>query len=57
MGRAGGISGTLILSALTANLDVHNHIPATQAPVAGLAELAGVKVAEFGRLAGPGASG
>lgn len=57
MGRAGGISGTLILSALTANLDVHNHVPATQAPDAGLAELAGVKVAEFGRLAGPGASG
>lgn len=57
MCRAGGISGSLILSALTTTRDAHNHIPATQAPVAGLAELAGVKVAEFGRLAGPGASG
>ena len=48
--------GTLILSALTATRDVHNHIPTEQAPV-GLSALAGVKVYEFGRLAGPDASG
>ena len=49
--------GTLILSALTATRDIHNHIPMTQAPTMGLAELAGVKVIEFGRLTGPDASG
>lgn len=49
--------GTLILSALTATRDIHNHIPMEQAPVAGLSALAGVKVYEFGRLAGPEATG
>ena len=52
---AGG--GTLILSALTGTRDSHNHIPMVQAPGMGLAELAGVKVVEFGRLTGPDANG
>ena len=49
--------GTLILSALTGTRDANNHISRTQAPGAGLADLAGVKVCEFGRLAGPEATG
>lgn len=49
--------GTLILSALTATRDANNHIPTEQAPVSGLSNLAGVKVYEFGRLAGPDATG
>jgi len=49
--------GTLILSALTGTRDANNHIPMVQAPAMGLSDLAGVKVVEFGRLAGPDASG
>jgi beta-galactosidase len=49
--------GTLILSAMTGTRDIDNHIHRDLAPGAGLSELAGVKVVEFGRLAGPGASG
>ncbi len=52
---AGG--GTLILSALTGTRDIHNHIPMSQAPRMGLADLAGVRVCEFGRMAGPDATG
>ena len=49
--------GTLILSAMTGTRDADNHIHRTLAPAAGLSELAGVKVIEFGRLTGPGADG
>ncbi len=49
--------GTLILSAMTGTRDSDNHIHRVQAPGAGLSELAGVKVYEFGRLTGPGADG
>ena len=49
--------GTLILSALTGTRDLHNHIPMVQAPAMGLAEPAGGKVQEFGRLAAPDATG
>ena len=49
--------GTLILSAMTGTRDIDNHIHRALAPGAGLAELAGVRVVEFGRVAGPGASG
>ncbi len=49
--------GTLILSAMTGTRDGDNHIHRSLAPGAGLSELAGVTVVEFGRLAGPGASG
>ncbi len=49
--------GTLILSAMTGTRDTDNHVHRVQAPAAGLSELAGVKVYEFGRLAGPGADG
>ncbi len=49
--------GTLILSALTATRDINNHIHRTSAPAAGLSDLAGVSVYEFGRLAAPGADG
>ena len=49
--------GTLILSALTGTRDSDNHIHRVQAPGAGLSELAGVKVYEFGRLTGPEADG
>lgn len=49
--------GTLILSAMTGTRDSDNHIHRVQAPGAGLAELAGVKVYEFGRLTAPGADG
>ncbi len=35
----------------------HNHIHRELAPGAGLAQLAGVRVEEFGRLAAPGATG
>lgn len=49
--------GTLILSAMTGTRDADNHIHRSAAPGAGLADLAGVSVYEFGRLAGPGASG
>jgi beta-galactosidase len=49
--------GTLILSAMTGTRDIDNHIHRQLAPGAGLSELAGVKVVEFGRLVGPGASG
>ncbi len=49
--------GTLILSALTGTRDSHNHIPRLPAPAMGLADPAGVKVTEFGRLAGPEATG
>ena len=49
--------GTLILSALTGTRDDKNHIHSEQAPGAGLAELAGVRVQEFGRIVAPGASG
>ena len=49
--------GTLILSAMTATRDSDNHIHRQLAPAAGLSDLAGVTVTEFGRIAGPGASG
>ncbi len=49
--------GTLILSAMTGTRDVNNHIHRTLAPAAGLSALAGVRVVEFGRLAGDGADG
>ncbi|MCW1920298.1 beta-galactosidase [Rhodobacter sp. KR11] len=49
--------GTLILSAMTGTRDSDNHIHRVLAPGAGLSALAGVQVEEFGRLAGPGASG
>ena len=49
--------GTLILSAMTATRDVNNHIHRSQAPSAGLSQLAGVRVQEFGVVAAPGALG
>lgn len=49
--------GTLILSAMTGTRDLDNHIHRELAPAAGLSELAGVKVIEFGRIAGEGATG
>lgn len=49
--------GTLILSAMTGTRDIDNHIHRELAPGAGLAQLAGVRVEEFGRLAAPGATG
>ncbi len=49
--------GTLIVSAMTATRDSDNHIHQSLAPGAGLAELAGVQVVEFGRIAAPGATG
>lgn len=49
--------GTLILSAMTGTRDIDNQIHRTLAPAAGLSELAGVKVIEFGRIAGEGATG
>lgn len=52
---AGG--GTLILSAMTGTRDIDNQIHRELAPAAGLSELAGVKVIEFGRIAGEGAAG
>lgn len=49
--------GTLILSAMTGTRDLHNHIHRVAAPGAGLSQLAGVTVEEFGRLTGPGDTG
>jgi beta-galactosidase len=49
--------GTLILSAMTGTRDINNHIHRELAPAAGLSQLAGVRVTEFGRLAGIGADG
>ena len=48
--------GTLILSAMTGTRDENNHIHRVAAPGAGLSDLAGVTVEEFGRLTGPGQS-
>ena len=49
--------GTLVLGALTGTRDVDNHVRRVQAPGEGLSRLAGVRVAEFGRLAPPGGEG
>jgi beta-galactosidase len=49
--------GTLVLGALTGTRDEHNHVIRRPAPGDGLAALAGVRVAEFGRLAPPGGDG
>lgn len=49
--------GTLIVSALTGTRTRDNHIPRELAPANGLGDLLGVRVREFGRIAGEGASG
>jgi beta-galactosidase len=49
--------GTLILSVLTGTRNADNHVHCETAPAAGLSHLAGVEVAEFGRIAEPGAEG
>ena len=52
--RAGG---TVILGARTGTRDIDNHVHAVPAPGAGLSELAGVEVEEFGRLVALGGEG
>lgn len=49
--------GTLIVGAMTGTRDENNHIPTTLAPGKGLSNLCGVRVEEFGRLAGPDSDG
>jgi beta-galactosidase len=49
--------GVLVVTALTATRDALNRVLETAHPGAGLAELCGVRVLEFGPLAGPGADG
>ena len=56
-GVCGGNGGTLILSALTATRDAHNHIVREQAPRHDLSALSGVRVTEFGRLVPTGGTG
>jgi beta-galactosidase len=49
--------GTVIVSAMTGTRDRNNHIPTELAPVDGLGDLLGVRVAEFGRVTAPGNDG
>ena len=49
--------GTLIVGALTGTRDASNHVHRELAPLGGLAELLGVRVEEFGRVAASGSDG
>jgi len=49
--------GTLVVGAMTGTRDENNHIPTELAPDAGLSELCGIRVEEFGRVAEPGSDG
>lgn len=49
--------GTLVVGAMTGTRDENNHIPTTLAPGKTLSALCGVRVEEFGRIAGPESDG